>query len=317
MNPISSVEELTELAWAFRASRVLLVANKLGIFDMLSRRPLTSGEIGERCQSEAEMTEKLLIACTALGLTRFEESKFKNSDLADSYLVHGKPQYQGHFMDHALDLWDDWANLDEWVGGKPAKERGNGHRRFIMAMHDIAMGGEAEELASHVKLKGRKQLLDVGGGPGTYSIILCKHNPQLRAMVFDLPDTIPITQKVIKEFKMSNRVSTRKGDWNRDDFGKGNDVVLMSNILHGLGSQAEMKLRKAFKCMVNSGLLIIRDFVLNESKTGPLSPALFNINVGAYSITEISELIKDIGFVNVRESDIPHKTHSILLADKP
>ncbi len=318
MNHISNIEQLREMAWAFRASRLLQVANKLEVFAILSRGPLTAMEIAEHCESDPEMTEKLLIACTALGLTRFEGGKYRNSDLADLYLIRGKPFYQGNWIDHASDLWDEWSNLERWIGGKKLSAlKENGHRRFIMAMHDIATGGEAEELATHVELSGKRLLFDVGGGPGTYSIILCKHNPQLRAVVFDLPETIPITLEVIEKFGMSERISTRVGDWNKDNFGQENDVVLMSNILHGPGSQARMKLKKAFKSMTNGGLLIIRDFILNESKTGPLSVALFNIMVGAYSIKEITILIRESGFVNVSELKIPHKTHSILLAEKP
>lgn len=317
MNTISNIEQLRETAWAFRASRVLQVASKLEVFTILSKGPLTAKELAERCETDLEMTEKLLIACTALGLTLFEEGKYRNSELADIYLIKGKPFYQGNWINHTSDLWRYWSNLEDWIGVKKSKERGNGHRRFIMAMHEIAMGGEAEELATHVDLGERKLLFDVGGGPGTYSIILCKHNPQLRAIVFDLPETMPITREFMEKFKMSDRISIREGDWNRDDFGQGNDVVLISNILHGLGSQAEMKLRKAFKSMVKGGLLIIRDFILNESKTGTLSAALFNLMVGAYSIKEIEDLIKESGFVNVRELQIPHKTHSILLAEKP
>ncbi|MFQ5759015.1 MAG: methyltransferase dimerization domain-containing protein [Candidatus Bathyarchaeia archaeon] len=317
MNPISNIEQLRELAWAFRASRVLQVASKLEVFTILSQGPLTAREVAEHCESNPEMTEKLLIACTAIGLTRFEGGRYRNSDLADLYLIRGKPFYQGNWIDHASDLWDEWSNLERWIGGKKtSRKRGNGHRRFIMAMHDIAMGGEAEELASHMELKDGRLLFDVGGGPGTYSIILCKHNPQLRAVVFDLPETIPITREVIEKFGMSDRISILKGNWNKDDFGQGNDVVLMSNVLHGPGSQARMKLRKAFKSMTDGGLLIIRDFFLNETKTGPLSAALFNLMVGAYSIKEITSLIRNSEFVNIRELQIPHKTHSILLAEK-
>jgi len=279
---------------------------------------MTAREIAERRESSPEMTEKLLIACTALGLTQFRGGKYENSELAGMYLVRGKPFYQGNWIDHAADdLWGYWSEgLEKKLGGKHAGEK-DSHRRFIMAMHDMAMGGEAEELAAHVNLKGRKLLFDVGGGPGTYSIFLCKNNPELRAIVFDLPETIKITRDVIKEFGMSDRISAIAGDWNRDKFGSENDIVLMSNILHVPGSSAEMKLKKAFDSMNEGGLLIIRDFVLNDDKSGPISAALFNLMLGAYTISEISTLIRKSGFENVKELEIPHKTHSIFLAEKP
>jgi len=59
MNTISNIEQLREMAWAFRASRVLQVANKLEVFTMLSQGPLTARELAERCKTDPEMTEKL------------------------------------------------------------------------------------------------------------------------------------------------------------------------------------------------------------------------------------------------------------------
>ncbi|MGQ9718596.1 MAG: hypothetical protein ACUVWK_01905 [Nitrososphaerales archaeon] len=55
----------------------------------------------------------------------------------------------------------------------------------------------------------------------------------------------------------------------------------------------------------------------DEPKTVALSVALFNLMVGAYSVKEIMNLIKRNGFVKVRELQMPHRTHSILFAEKP
>jgi hypothetical protein len=89
----------------------------------------------------------------------------------------------------------------------------------------------------------------------------------------------------------------------------------MSNILHGIGSQAEMKLRKVFRSMVSGGLLIVRDFFLNNSKTGPTEAALFNLMIGAYSTKEITSLVRANGFtdINIINTD----DSSVLLAKKP
>jgi hypothetical protein len=318
MEQITSVGELMDMAWKFRASRVLQLAHKLDIFTLLSGKPLSAGDVADACGSDPVMTEKLLIACCALGLLRCEGGLYLNSDLAEDHLVRGKPLYQGNWITHVRDdIWEYWGEvLEERIGGRRGVEPSS-HRTFIMAMHEIAMAGEAEELAEYVDLSGRRLLFDVGGGAGTYAIFLCKRNPGLRAVVFDLPETIEIARKVIDEFGMSERITTIEGDWDRDDFGSGNDVVLMSNVLHGPGSGAEMKLGKAYRSMNAGGLLIIRDFILNENKTGPLSAALFNLMLGSYSAKEITELIAGAGFVNARELDIPHQSHSIFVAEKP
>jgi len=51
---------------------------------------------------------------------------------------------------------------------------------------------------------------------------------------------------MIEKEGMHDRISVRQGDWTTDSFGDDNDVVLFSNVLHGPGSDAEMKLGKAY-----------------------------------------------------------------------
>ncbi|MFQ6039538.1 MAG: methyltransferase, partial [Candidatus Poribacteria bacterium] len=290
---------LEYLTWGYRASRVLQVANNLDIFTVLSEGEMSVGEVSERCYTKRDMTEKLLIACTAMGLLEKEDEKYANSEFADTYLVRGRKLYQGDIIAHSASVWNFWHRLEDEIRleNAPKDDKPNGHRNFIMAMHNIAISGRAKMLADNVDLSGRKKLFDVGGGPGTYSITLCQRYPQLKAVVFDLPDTIAITREVIAKEGMEDRVSVKEGSWDTETFGDGNDVALLSNVLHGSGSKAEMKLKKAYDSMTDDGLLIIQDFVLNDDKTGPLTPALFNIMVGAYSRPELFAVIKSAGFV--------------------
>lgn len=319
MKPVKSIEELREMAWAFRASRVLMLAHRLDIFTLLSRGGLSAGEIAHRQGSDPDMTERLLIACTALGLLEKKGDVYVNSELASTYLVRGGQLYQGGWIDHAdLDLWPYWGSeLDRELGGYRTEDEG-WTRRFIKAMHSLAIGGEAEGLAEALDLRGRRLLYDIGGGPGTFSIYLCRANRDLRAVVFDLPEVVAITREVIREYGMEGQVSTREGTWDTDDFGEEDaDVVLLSNVLHGPGSKAEMKLEKAYRSLKPGGLLIVRDFMLDDDKTGPVAPALFNLMLGAYTKAEMKALIESAGFTGVREIETASKSHTVIAADRP
>jgi len=166
-------------------------------------------------------------------------------------------------------------------------------------MHNITMAGRGEAIVEALDLSGRTRLFDVGGGPGTYSILFCRRWPDLKAVVFDLPETISITREIINREKMTDRICVREGSWDTHDFGRNHDVVLLSNILHGPESQTEMKLAKAYDSLVSGGLLLIQEFLLNDEKTGPLVPALFNIMVGAFSRKELTREVEQAGFVQV------------------
>lgn len=296
----NDIEFLNDLGWGYRAARILHIANRLDIFTLLWQKQMSVEQIYQQCHSEPVMTEKLLIACTALGLLEKHADKYKNTELSQKYLVRDKQLYQGDIIAHSATVWNFWDKLTDaiYTGATIKAFEPDEHRDFILAMHNIAVVGRTQMFIDNVDLSGRKKLFDVGGGPGTYSIQACRRYPELRAVIFDLPETIAIAEEIIGKEKMQDRISLQEGNWDTDDFGEGNDVVLLSDVMHGPGSGAEMKLKKAYDSMVDGGLVVIQEFLLNDEKTGPLVSALFNVMVGAYSKTELISVIESAGFTN-------------------
>jgi hypothetical protein len=303
---LGAAEVFSETHWQYRVTRVLLAAYQLGIFTAL-RQPKTAAEIATTGKTDTEMTEKLLIACCALGLLRCDNGKYWLTQLARDTLLPESPRYMGGLLDHGENLWWSWSGLTDTVraGGQvetpspPEHFVSHWHNHFIWAMHGIAANGAGQFLARQIELNGRKRLLDVGGGPGTYSIILCQRFPGLKAVVWDLPETLVITKENVDKFGLADRISTQAGDWNHDEFGTDYDALMMSNVLHGGGSQAEMKLAKARRALAYDGLLIIHDFLLRNDRSGPLQAALFNIMVGAYTVDELLDVVRKAGFGDV------------------
>lgn len=298
----NGLQYLNDLTWAYRASRVLLTANRFNIFTELAHGPMTCTQLAKACNAKPDILDKLLIACTAMGLLEKDGDNYRNSKLSNSYLVKGAQLYQGDIIAHSHMVCGIWDSLDEQLSAEPLPPdtEAQTNHNFIMGMRNITRAGRGQFFADSIDLTGRKNMLDIGGGPATYSILACQKYPQLKATVFDLPETIAIAKEAIKEESMSDRVSTRQGSWDDDDYGNGYDVVLMSNILHGQSSDAKMKLTKAHRCLTEGGLLVIQEFLLNDTKTGPKIPALFNIMVGAYSETELITVIEQAGFTNAQ-----------------
>ena len=295
----NDVTVLNDYNWWYRSARVLQVANRLDVFTVLSEGRLSAQQIAQRCRSKPEMTDRLLIACTAMGLLKKQGRLYANSELAQTYLVLGRRLYQGDIIAHSASKCSFWDSLaDEIMADDASAAAGKADERrdFIMGMHNIAVAGRAQMFIDAVDLSGHTKLFDVGGGPGTYSIAACKHYPQLRAVVFDLPQTVSIAKEIIAKEAMQDRVTVQEGNWNSDGFGHNNDVVLLSDVMHGPGSKAPMILKKAYDSMVDGGLLVVQEFLLNNEKTGPLIAALFNMMVGAYSKAELLALVEEAGF---------------------
>ena len=295
------LQYLSELDWAYRSSRVLHIANKLDIFTILSRRRIGLKQLAKTCSAKPDLLEKLLIACCSMGLLKKENTTYRNTELSLKYLVKGQKLYQGDIIAHSASVWHTWHDLEnEIYEGEPVVDDEEKHRDFIMGMQNVTLAGRGELFLENIDLSGRRKLIDVGGGPGTYCILACKRYPELKAIVFDVPETTCMTKEIIENEGMEDRVSIHEANWDTDEFGSDYDVVLFSNVLHGENSKARMKLEKAYESMVSGGLLVIQDFLLNNDKTGPLKESLFNIMVGTYSKEELLYEISEAGFVKVK-----------------
>ena len=62
----------------------------------------------------------------------------------------------------------------------------------------------------------RFKRLDIGGASGTYTIAFLRKNPQMTAVLFDLPPVIPIARERMEAEGLTNRVDLATGDYNED-----------------------------------------------------------------------------------------------------
>ncbi|MEN8613905.1 methyltransferase [Dehalogenimonas sp. THU2] len=309
-----TAQALTELGWQFRISRTFLACHQLGIFEAL-RVDRSAAQVAGELQINPEMTEKLLIALCALKILNRDGGEFSLTELGRDTLLLESLRYIGGVLDFDEHMWWEWSILPDLARGGEAYtkrhrlmkqlQQGAGYilpstSVFPMAMHGKAINGGAQFMAANIDLSDRRLLLDIGGGPGTYAIVLCERFSKLKAVIWDTMETLEIAQQVIKHFGLEDRITTRSGDWDTDEFGPVCDTILLSNVAHGPESNAEGKLVKAFRVLEPGGLLIVQEFLLNNEKNGPLPAALFNIMVGAYSEEELIKLVDDAGFSEVK-----------------
>jgi SAM-dependent methyltransferase len=303
---------LIDLSAVYWRTCLLHAAVKLGIFDAFGGETLGSATVAARTGTEPDACRRLLVALAAYGLLDKSGSSYRNTDAARRWLCKDSEQYLGYIILHHHYLMDSWARLDQAVRtGRPVRQRSSSQEdsreAFLMGMFNTAML-QAPDLVSEVDLTGRKRLLDLGGGPGTYAIHFCLHNPQMTAVVYDLPVTRPFAEKTIARFGLEDRIAFQPGDFVREQELEGNwDVVWMSHILHGEGPQTCRELvRKAAHALERGGLLLIHDFFLDETEDGPFFPALFSLNMltgteegRAYTEYEVRAMLGEAGLSHI------------------
>lgn len=323
---ITSPDYLMELASAFQRSRVFLTACELEVFTALGEARRTSKEVAEAIGADVRATDRLLNALAALGLVDKKEGRFSNLALTHRFLIKGKPEYMGGFM-HFISMWESWGTLTKAVRkGKSVvnKERDDKWlQAFITRMHDGARR-YAPEVLELVDLSRVSQLLDLGGGPGDYAMAFVRAKEGLRATVFDLPEVIPLTQNYIRQEMLADRIDTVGGDFHKDDFGTGFDLVFMSAIIHIYSERQNKALvKKAYHALDLGGQLIIKDVIMDEDRRSPLTGALFALNMlvatdsgDTYTESEVRKWMEESGFCDILRKDTVSGT-TIMIGRKP
>lgn len=303
---------LFKLSSSYWGSCTLHAGLKLNVFTEIGQKPMAAADLAIRLGADERGLTALLNALVALNLLTKRKNCFGNAEISENFLMKDSVRYVGHLILHHAQLMDSWRRLDEAVlSGKPVRSRSSfgtdsSLEHFLLGMHIQAMG-IAPWAAANFDLSGRRRLLDVGGGPGTWAIHFALNHPELTATIFDLPSSRPFAERTISQFGVDSRVRFVGGDFNHDDLPSGFDVAWLSHILHGEGpDNCANIIRKAVRSVGNNGLILIHEFILDDARTSPTFPALFSLNMltgtpagRSYTQSELEKMLLDAGVSEV------------------
>lgn len=316
---------LLKLSGSYWQTCVLHTAVKLDIFTLIGREEKTARAVARAAGLNEKALTKLLDALAAMQLLVKQDDQYRNTPAANKFLSTEAQTYIGHMIKHHHHLMDSWARMAESIqSGKSNRGRASfsdiERESFLMGMYVLGMH-TAPALAREIDLKGRRALIDIGGGPGTFAIHFCLQNPQLKAVVYDLPATRPFAEKTIASFGLEDRIEFVDGNYVEESIAGAFDVAWLSHILHGEGPETCVEiLEKAKAVLEPGGLVCIHDFILNDTMDGPLFPALFSINMllgtesgQSYSQAQLTSMMRTAGFKNIERLSYVGPTESGVL----
>jgi SAM-dependent methyltransferase len=306
------VGRLLEVSGSYWQGCALHAGVNLDVFSIIESGQTTADSIAGHLGADVRGTTALLDALAAMGLVVKRGDRYANTPFGRTFLVKSSPQYVGYMVMHHHHLVEAWARLDQAVmAGRPTRTRGRSDHEeresFLMGMFNLAMQ-IAPRLSGSIDLEGRRRLLDLGGGPGTYAIHFCLANPGLTAAVADLPTSRPFAEKTIARFHLSDRIRFVPCDYHRDDIPGAYDVVWLSHVLHGDGpDDCQIIIDKAAGALTPGGMMLIHDFILNDTSDGPLFPALFSLNMlvntekgRSYTESQIRDMMTKAGLARIK-----------------
>ena len=309
------------MASAFYDSCVLFAAIDVGVFAKLAETGESdAAALASALALDERGTRLLLDACVALELLFKRNERYRNTPESAAFLVPGSPADLSGAMRYNRDVYPAWGRLKEMVRtGRPV-EKPEAHlgqdrertRTFVLAMHHRALAiGRA--VVPLVDLAGASRVLDVGGGPGTYSVLLARANPQLACTVLDLPEVAGIATELIREQGMAARVGALSGDYRHASFPAGNDAVMFFGCLHQESPDSIRGLiRTAHARLRPGGKVFVMDMMTDATHTQPRFSALFAVNMAltaesgwVFSDAELGGWLAETGFEDVTVRPLP------------
>jgi hypothetical protein len=319
--PRIGTERIQNIGFGFKHAGVLMAAIEISLFTKISEGAATLESIANECGLSLLNAERLVVACAALGLLEKKDERYVNAPDVEMYLVEGKPRYFGAWSLMGKADFADWINLaDRLTDPNPPSVLGiyekltdDQAEMLTRSMFNVGLGA-GSKLAKQFDFSGYSCVLDLGGGSGAYCVSLCKRFPNLRAIVFDFPNVCRVTDELIADAGLSDRITTHPGDFTRDAFPDGPDVIMLNGNLTQYGpEEAHSVVKRAFDVLPSGGVMHIIAENLNNDKTGPLIAATWSIHEAllgskgrAHSDAEVIGYMTDVGFVDVEAVEFVH-----------
>ena len=290
-----SADNILDLIQAFRRSKILFTAVRLGIFDRLAAGSQRFEDVAQGLGLNPSACRRLLDGCVGLWLLRHEDGLYRNTASTDKYLVRTSPDTLANYILYSdRSLYPLWGHLDDAVReGTNRWEQVFGSRTalfdhyfrdheatgaFLGGMHGLGQVA-SPGVVNAFDLNRFRHLVDLGGATGHLSIAACEAYPELVATVVDLPAVKPFALEVIESSKVSGRIRFVASDFFTDGLIPG-DLYYLGRILHDWSDDKTVPLlEKIYRSLPSGGALLVGETLLNDDRSGPLPGLLQDLNM--------------------------------------
>lgn len=312
---------LHRLMTGYLSSKALFTAVRLAVFDALADGGASPEALGAKVGLPARSARVLLLALEGEELVTRVGDAYRNTPIADAFLVSTSPRYMGalarhqdtHFaklvqLEEALRT-DRPVQLGEQYTGqfKPGPQTWARHWAEVFRASSQLM---AEDLAGRVPLAGRRRLVDLGCASCSYSIALARENPELAVTAVDQPAVAEVASEFVDAAGMADRITVRPGDIFEDRF-PDCDVALLSHVIQGFDrDRARALLTHVYDWLPDGGLLVVHSHL--PERAGLPFPyqfgliLLINNTQGGepHDLTLTEQWLREAGFRDVKVADV-------------
>jgi precorrin-6B methylase 2 len=324
-------EAVAEITRTYQPACVLLAAAELNVFSALAERPMPPDELATALKADQRGTRILGDALAALGLLEKRDGAYSLAPGITETLTEGGSACILPMLRHQASCLRSWAQLAATVKTGRVADRLAGilggeaeQAAFIEAM-DVASREAAPKIVASLAPLSFRHLLDVGGGPGTYTIAFLRAVSGAKATLYDLPEVTSLARRHIEAAGLTDRVEFVGGSFAVDKtLPAGADLAWVSAIVHQNSRQQNRQLfAKVHAALIPGGRIMIRDIVMDDAHVSPPGGALFAVNMlartesgGTYTFAELREDLEQAGFTNASLTKGERDMDSVIRASK-
>jgi len=161
------------------------------------------------------------------------------------------------------------------------------------------------------------RMLDVGGNSGEFVLQICRREPNLQAVIVDLPVVCQVGQRHVQSQQEGERIQFCPGNMLEDDFPQGCDLITWKSVLHDWPDEHALGLlQKTFDSLPSGGTVLIFerqrwDFSVEETPYGLLPVMLF---FRSYREPDAYETwLQQVGFANIEVQSIQLEVPFVLI----
>ena len=334
MNHPSDAALILDLIEAFRRSKAMFTAVKLGIFESLAESPKPLSDLAEKLALHPGALLRLLSGCLSLGLLHNENGVYFNTPAADRFLTLSSPDTLAGYIDYSdQSLYKLWGGLENAVrSGTNRWEEVFGSRSalfdhyfrddkaaasFLGGMHGFGQQASPSVVAAF-DLSPFNALVDLGGATGHLCIAACERWPHLEATVLDLPLVEKFANGYIRHSSVADRIHFQAADFFSEPLPPA-DLYSLGRILHDWTDQKiRTLLGKIVASLPSGGGLLIAETLLSDDKSGPVYSAMQDLNMlvctegRERTRAEYRELLHAAGFATVNFKETGSLVDAIL-----
>jgi acetylserotonin N-methyltransferase len=310
-----------DLIEAFRRSKTMFTAVRLGVFDCLEQHSHSATQLAAKLNLNSKALERLLRGCTALGLLRREGEQYANTATASRYLVTASPHtFSGYITYSDQSLYPLWGHLDDairegthrWTQAFGSRDTlfdyyyrdETATRNFVRAMNGFGQIS-SPRIVDAFDLSRFAHIVDLGGATGHLAIAACEAYPHLRATVVDLQRVERFAREYIAASSAAARVEFVVADFFTDPLPAG-DLYALGRILHDWDDRKVHALLKRIAASLPSGGgILIAEALVNDDHSGPVYAIMQDLNMlvctdgRERTATEYKTLLETAGFSSV------------------